>query len=163
MVARSATPSLRSSADVGTRLPATACTNRARLYHVHHKPLYRAIGEPESRRRGPVPARRAVERLMLLDAVLASPDLNWLTTKSEKGAYVTALTVSRPAGNPPDVPARVLRKFWFSLASPGPAPSQHHRSDFCLCPIDRIVGPAGWPRHAAAGPPLSAIPIYRAS
>jgi len=22
--------------------------NRARLYHVHHKPLYRAIGEPES-------------------------------------------------------------------------------------------------------------------
>src|SRR5437899_7236435 len=29
---------------------ATACIhNRARLYHVHHKPLYQPIGEPDSR------------------------------------------------------------------------------------------------------------------
>jgi hypothetical protein len=39
--------------------------NRARLYHVHHKPFYHAIGEGESRFRRPVSARRAVERLML--------------------------------------------------------------------------------------------------
>ena len=50
---------------------ATACGclhNRARLYHVHHKPLYRAIGEPHSRYRRPVSARQAIDRLMLLDA-----------------------------------------------------------------------------------------------
>src|SRR5919201_5770496 len=41
--------------------------NRARLYHVHHKPLYHAIGEPDSRFRRAVPARSAVDRLMLLD------------------------------------------------------------------------------------------------
>jgi hypothetical protein len=75
--------------------------NRARLFHVHHQPLYRAIGEPESRFRRPVPARRAVERLMLLDGVLANTDLNWLTTESDKVAYVTA-TAPVPAEKPPD-------------------------------------------------------------
>jgi hypothetical protein len=83
---------------------AVACDcrhNRARLFHVHHKPLYRAIGEPESRYRRPVPARRAVERLMLLDAVVASPDLVWLTTKSEKDAYLATRTAPERAENLP--------------------------------------------------------------
>src|SRR5712691_10794390 len=36
---------------------ATACRhNRGRLYHVHHYALYRAIGEPNSPYRRPVPA-----------------------------------------------------------------------------------------------------------
>jgi hypothetical protein len=78
--------------------------NRARLYHVHYKPLYRAIGEPDSRHRRPVPARRAVERLMLLDAVLASPDLNWLTTESEKVAHLAALTAPTTGENAPNGP-----------------------------------------------------------
>ncbi len=35
---------------------ASACVhNRALLYHVHHKPLYHAIGDPESRYRGRCP------------------------------------------------------------------------------------------------------------
>jgi hypothetical protein len=42
--------------------------NRARLFYSHHKPLYRAIGEPNSRHRKPMMLARAVERLMLLDA-----------------------------------------------------------------------------------------------
>jgi hypothetical protein len=63
----------------------SACIhNRARLYHVHHKPLYHAIGEPESRYRRAVPARQAVNRLMRLDAALIGPDLDWLTTRAEK-------------------------------------------------------------------------------
>ena len=66
--------------------------NRARLYHVHYKPLYHAIGEPESRYRRAVPARQVVERLMRLDAALMSPDLDWLATRSEKFAYLTART-----------------------------------------------------------------------
>ncbi len=76
--------------------------NRARLYHVHHKPLYQAIGEGESRFRRPVPARRAVERLMLLDAVLASPDLNWLTTDAEKVTYLTELPPLATADDSPN-------------------------------------------------------------
>jgi hypothetical protein len=78
---------------------AVACNcrhNRARLFHVRHKPLYRAIGEAESRFRRAVPARRAVERLMLLDAVLTSPDSTWLTSEKEKAAYVAGLTAPVP-------------------------------------------------------------------
>ncbi len=73
--------------------------NRARLYHLHSKRLYYAIGEPKSRYRRPVPARGAVQRLMLLDAVLASPDLNWLTSASETLTYQPTLTGSTPAGH----------------------------------------------------------------
>jgi hypothetical protein len=71
--------------------------NRARLYHVHHKPLYHAIGEPESRYRRPVPARRAQERLMRLDAALISPELEWLTTRAEKLAFLAARSTPNPA------------------------------------------------------------------
>ena len=73
--------------------------NRARLYHLHSKRLYYAISEPNSRYRRPVPARAAVERLMLLDAVLASPDLDWLTSASETLTYLPTLTGSTPAGH----------------------------------------------------------------
>lgn len=80
---------------------ATDCIhNRARLYHVHHKPLYHAIGEPDSRYRRAVPARSAAERLMRLDAALTSPDLDWLTTRSEKVAYLRARTAPESSEHP---------------------------------------------------------------
>ena len=65
--------------------------NRARLYHVHHYALYQAIGEPNSRYRRPLPAGRIDERLMLLDGVLANPELNWLATEAEKVTHFTTL------------------------------------------------------------------------
>src|SRR6266540_2180633 len=65
--------------------------NRGRVYHVHHKPLYRAIGETDSRHRRPLSASRVVDGLMLLDAVLARPDLVWLA-KEERPAHLRALT-----------------------------------------------------------------------
>jgi hypothetical protein len=61
--------------------------NRAAVYHVRHQPLYRAIGVPHSRNRKPVPASRVIERLMLLDAVISQPDLDWLATSTDKVAY----------------------------------------------------------------------------
>lgn len=61
--------------------------NRAAVYHVRHQPLYRAIGEPHNRNRKPVPAARVVERLMLLDAVISHPDLDWLSTATDKVGY----------------------------------------------------------------------------
>jgi hypothetical protein len=87
--------------------------NRARLYHVHARGLYAAIGEGASRYRRPVPAGRTAERLMLLDAVLTTPDLDWLTTAAEKRAYLVRLTGStapEPAtGSSTDRPSAVVR------------------------------------------------------
>jgi hypothetical protein len=74
-----------------------------RIYHLQHKALYRAIGEPDSRLRRPTPVPRAVERLMLLDAVLAQPELTWLATERDKLAYFTAHT-----SLPPDAMPRVV-------------------------------------------------------
>ncbi|MCL4844900.1 MAG: hypothetical protein KJ066_00045 [Acidobacteria bacterium] len=57
------------------------------IYHVHGKRLYRAIGEPDNRHRRPVTLARAIERLMLLDAVLDTPGTRWLATEREKVDY----------------------------------------------------------------------------
>jgi hypothetical protein len=91
---------------------AYACRhNRARLYHIHHYGLYRAISEPNSRYRRPVPAGWVAERLMLLDGVVANPELNWLATEAEKVAHFTTGTspvpveklprLTKKAGAPP--------------------------------------------------------------
>jgi hypothetical protein len=62
-----------------------------RLYHVHHKALYRAIGEPNNRHRRRASVARAVERLMLLDAVLSDATTSWLGTEREKVSWFTEL------------------------------------------------------------------------
>lgn len=67
---------------------ATATTfgrqQRARIFHVQYKPLYAAIGERDNRHRKPVPISRAIERLMILDGVLADPTLTWLGSEPDK-------------------------------------------------------------------------------
>jgi hypothetical protein len=70
---------------------AYACRhNRARLYHIHHYGMYRAIGEPNSPHRRPLSAGRIRERLMVLDAVLGDADLRWLISATEKAAHFTS-------------------------------------------------------------------------
>jgi hypothetical protein len=87
---------------------AYACRhNRARLYHVHHFSMYRAIGEPNSPHRRPVSAGRIVERLILLDAVLAAPELNWFVSEAEKVAYFTTLPCPVPIEKLPRATMRV--------------------------------------------------------
>jgi hypothetical protein len=100
-----------------------------RLYHVHHKGLYRAIGEPDNRHRRTVTVARAVERLMALDVVLGDRMYTWLGTEREKAAYFTERCGVAPA----DLPtlAFVLRgqrtvrhfpeKLPIGIASDGPA------------------------------------------
>jgi hypothetical protein len=70
---------------------ATAITpgslHRGRLFHVHYKPLYEAIGEPDNRHRKTVSTGRMIERLMILDSVLADRDHTWLGTERDKLAY----------------------------------------------------------------------------
>ncbi|MPY88768.1 MAG: hypothetical protein GEU99_12670 [Luteitalea sp.] len=65
--------------------------NRARVFHVHHKPLYFLIGEVTSRYRRSLSPRLAVERLMRLDAILMMPNIEWLATASEKAGYLARL------------------------------------------------------------------------
>jgi hypothetical protein len=76
-----------------------------RLFHIHHKALYRAIGEPDNRHRRPVALPRAVERLMLLDAVLADRTRIWLATEWDKVTHFT-LRHSIPRA---DLPALTFR------------------------------------------------------
>ena len=80
-------------------------TASGRLFHVHNKRLYRAIGEPDNRHRRPTTLPRAIERLMILDAVLADRDANWLGTEREKVSHFTL--VCRVAER--DLPALVFR------------------------------------------------------
>jgi hypothetical protein len=65
-------------------------TGRTKIFHVHHKPLYAAIGEPDNRNRRRVTLDKAIERLMILDAVLADRSLTWLGSEREKRAYFKA-------------------------------------------------------------------------
>ena len=67
--------------------------HRGRLFHVQFKPLYEAIGEPNNRHRRPASLGRLVERLMLLDAVLADRRYGWLGTERDKRAYFRAALV----------------------------------------------------------------------
>ena len=61
--------------------------HRGRLFHVHHKPLYAAIGETNNRHRKPMALGRMVERLMVLDAVLGDRNFVWLGTEFDKRSY----------------------------------------------------------------------------
>jgi hypothetical protein len=59
-------------------------TGRTRLFHVHHKPLYAAIREPDSRNRRRVGINQAIERRMILDSVLGDRSVTWLASEREK-------------------------------------------------------------------------------
>jgi hypothetical protein len=63
--------------------------NRALVYHVLHRPLYSAIGQPQSRLRRPVPAASVTPRLMLLDAVLEAREVTWLASEHDKVEHFT--------------------------------------------------------------------------
>ena len=68
-----------------------ACVhNRARLYHVHHKALYRAIGDPDSRFRRAVSARGVRPRIERLDALLSAPSVRWFATVQEYSPALAA-------------------------------------------------------------------------
>lgn len=61
--------------------------HRGRLFHVGHKPLYAAIAQADNRHRKSMPIARMVERLMVLDAVLADRSFTWLGTEQDKRTH----------------------------------------------------------------------------
>jgi hypothetical protein len=83
-------------------------TGRTRLLHVHYKPLYAAVGEPDNRNRKPVPIGRAIERMMLLDAVMAEREFLWLGTERDKYAHFVCLL--RGTLKNEELPRLVFRK-----------------------------------------------------
>lgn len=54
------------------------------MFHVHYKPLWTAIREPDSRFRKRATPGRLIERVMLLDAVLDDPSMIWLAPSVDK-------------------------------------------------------------------------------
>ncbi len=60
---------------------------RGRLYHVHHKPLYEAIGQADNRNRRLRIVGRMVERVMILDAILADRRCWWLSPADDKWKF----------------------------------------------------------------------------
>jgi hypothetical protein len=79
----------------GFATPQVCGHNRARLFHIHFKPLYAAIGEPDNRFRRPMTLARAVERLMVLDAVMADRSVSWLATERDKLHYFASVGAAR--------------------------------------------------------------------
>jgi hypothetical protein len=75
---------------------------RGCLYHVHHKPLYEAIGQPDNRNRRLQSIGRMVERVMILDAVLSDRRCWWLSPEADKRTFfdVTHETGLRPEEYP---------------------------------------------------------------
>jgi hypothetical protein len=65
---------------------------RGHLYHVYAKRLYRAIGEPHHRHRRIGSLGHAVERLMLLDAIMMAPDISWCGTVDDQRGLLMAQT-----------------------------------------------------------------------
>ncbi len=74
--------------------------NRARIYHLTQRALYTAIGEADSTFRRRMSINRAMQRLMVLDAIVEDPDLAWLATAEDKAATLTALTSIAPTDLP---------------------------------------------------------------
>ena len=95
---RLVTPAMTAAGQTVSARPA-----RARLYHVRHHALYRAIGQPHSRYRRPVAAGQALERLMRLDAVALFPDLRHLATEDEKVAFFGVMAPSLPREQLPHI------------------------------------------------------------
>ncbi|MGE3509200.1 MAG: hypothetical protein AB7N65_09990, partial [Vicinamibacterales bacterium] len=64
---------------------------RGRLFHIYGRELYDAIGQPHSRLRRPPSVAHVIDRCMLLDVVLAHPDVVWLDGADEKVVHLTTL------------------------------------------------------------------------
>ena len=111
--------------------------HRGRLFHVQYKPLYEAIGEPNNRNRKPASLGRFVERLMLLDAVLADSHYGWLGTERDKMNYFAASLDS-------DLP-----KDWYPHLTFGEGPDKDH-------PVLSRQAPH---RHASRWPPPARVPL----
>ena len=64
---------------------------KTRIFHVYGRGLYESIGEPNNRNRKPAAIGSAIEKLLILDAVIGSRELDWLATERDKVAHFARL------------------------------------------------------------------------
>ncbi|MEQ1574286.1 MAG: hypothetical protein ABL993_08575 [Vicinamibacterales bacterium] len=70
--------------------------NKARVYHIHKAGLYEAIAQRDARFRKRSILARTIERLMILDHVVAHRELSWLGTEDDKLAhFLTSTSLQR--------------------------------------------------------------------
>jgi hypothetical protein len=80
--------------------------HRGRVYHVRYKPLYRAIGDTDSRFRRSMSAAQVADRLAMLDAVISTPNVTWLGSAEDRQEHFAGAlpgVISKvPVGVEPD-------------------------------------------------------------
>jgi hypothetical protein len=119
--------------------------DRGHLYHFHARPLYRLLGQEDNRNRRQVSASLIARKLMVLDHVLAHPNVEWLATEDDKvGLFADHLGIDRS-----DLPQRT-----FGSAEPGGDtttrffPHKMPIATFGIPPVPRFVvlitEPSGW-------------------
>jgi len=69
--------------------------NKARVYHVHNAKLYEAIGQRDVRFRKRSTLARTIERVMMLDHIIAHRDFTWLGAEQDKVAHFLSTTSLR--------------------------------------------------------------------
>src|SRR3954464_11006246 len=69
--------------------------NKARIYHVHNAKLYDAIGQRDVRFRKRSALARTIERVMMLDHIIAHRDITWLGAEHDKVAHFLTTTSLR--------------------------------------------------------------------
>ena len=67
----------------------SAPAHAGRIFHLQYKPSYRELGQADHRQRKPISVGRAVERLMVLDGVLAEPGVALLGLARDNVATFT--------------------------------------------------------------------------
>ena len=77
--------------------------DRGHVYHLHASAIYDPIGQPDNRNRRSASAALIARKLMVLDHVLAHPDLDWFATEEDK----VALFAARFGVPPLDLPQRI--------------------------------------------------------
>jgi hypothetical protein len=77
--------------------------NRGFIYHVHAKPVYRAIEQEDNRNRRMTSPALVARKLMLLDLVIDAPDVEWFATEDDK----VQLFTERFGTSPSDLPLRI--------------------------------------------------------
>ena len=58
--------------------------DRGHIYHLHAKPIYRALAQTDNRNRRLASPALIARKLMLLDFVLSEPSVDWYATEEEK-------------------------------------------------------------------------------
>ena len=87
--------------------------NKARIFHIHNAKLYDAIGQRDVRFRKRSALARAIERIMMLDHIIAHRNFTWLGAEQDKVAHFLTTTSLRREelprlafGRGPDVTVR---------------------------------------------------------